>query len=69
MKKLLRLPTLLKGHTWAIFEALDEEYMGTYANLKEALLTKLCPDSDEDCISACEQLSQRRLHEERESVD
>ena len=68
-KQLLRLPTLLKGCAWAIFKALSEEHTGSYANLKEALLTKLCPDSDEDRISAHEQLSQRRLHEERESVD
>ena len=50
-KQLLRLPMLLKGHAWAIFEALGEEHMGSHTNLKEALLTKLCPDSDEDCIS------------------
>ena len=42
---------------------------GSYTNLKEVLLTKLCPDSDKDLISTHEQLSQRRLYEERESVN
>ena len=68
-KQLLHLPMLLKGHAWAIFEVLDEEHMGSYANLKRALLIKLCLDTDEDHIRAHEQLSQRRLHEERESMD
>ena len=68
-KQLLRLPTLLKGRAWAIFEVLDEEHTESYANLKRALLSKLCPDTDKDRIRAHEQLSQRRLHEERESVD
>ena len=53
-KQLLRQPTLLKGRAWAIFEVLDEEYTGSCANLKKALLGKLCLDTDEDRISARE---------------
>lgn len=68
-KQLLRLPTLLKGRAWAIFEALGGEDTETYANLKKALLGKLFPDTDEDRITARERLSQRRLHKDRESVD
>ena len=59
-KQLPCLPTLLKGHAWPIFEILGEEHMGTYANLKTALLSKLCLNIDEDRISTSEQLSQMR---------
>ena len=68
-KQLLHLPTLLKGHAWTIFEVLDEEHTGSYANLKRTLLNKLCPDTDKDRIRAHEQLSQRRLHNERETMN
>ena len=46
--RLARLPTLLRGRAWAIFEVLTEEQMDTYAHLKEALLARLSPDTDED---------------------
>ena len=39
VKRLQRLLMLLKGRTWAIFEALSEEQMETYTNLKTALLS------------------------------
>ena len=37
-KKLLRLPTLLRGRAWAVYDSLDEESTDTYAHLKSALL-------------------------------
>ena len=37
-KKLLRLPMLLKGHAWAIYDSLAEDNTDTYAHLKDALL-------------------------------
>ena len=68
-KRLASLPTLLKGRAWAIYEALKEEETDTYDHLKEALLTRLSPDTDEDRICAREQLSRRKLQGDRESVD
>ena len=40
-----------------------------YAHLKTALLKRLCPDTEEDRMSAREELARRRLREEQESVD
>lgn len=68
-KKLLRLPTLLRGRAWAIFDALPDADTGTYAHLKAALLSRLSPDTDEDRLSARDALARRRLREDRESVD
>ena len=67
--RLARLPTLLKGRAWAIYEVLTEEQTDTYALAKEALLAHLSPDTNEDRVCAREQLAQRKLHGDRESVD
>ena len=67
-KKRVRLPTLLRGRAWAIFDALSEEHTDTYANLKGAILERLSPDTDEDRLAARDELSKRRLREQ-ESVD
>ena len=37
-KKLLRVPTLLKGRAWAVFESLSDAETDTYEHLKTALL-------------------------------
>ena len=50
--RLARLPTLLKGRAWAIYEVLTEEQTDTYALAKEALLARLSLDTDEDRICA-----------------
>ena len=68
-KRLVSLPTLLKGRAWAIYEVLTEAQTDTYDHLKGALLSQLSPDTDEDRVCAREQLAQRKLHEDRESVD
>jgi len=68
-KQLLRLPTLLRGRSWAIYESLGEDDKETYKKLKKAILERLNPDSDEHRLAAQEQLSQRRLHEGTESID
>jgi len=68
-KQLLRLPTLLKGRAWAVYEALGNEETDSYAHLKAALLTKLSPDTDEHRLSARERLANRRLREGSESID
>ena len=68
-KKLLRLPTLLRGRAWAIYDSLGEADTDTYAHLKDALLRRLSPDTEEDRLAAREQLSQRKLREGRESID
>ena len=67
-KKLLRLPTLLRGRAWAIFDALSEDDTDTYENLKKAILERLSPDTDEDRLTARDELSKRRLRDQ-ESVD
>ena len=68
-KKLLRLPTLLKGRAWAIYDALGEGDTDTYDHLKDALLQRLSPDTEEDRLAARERLSRRKLQEGRESID
>jgi len=68
-KQLLRLPTLLRGRAWAVYEALAGDQTDTYAHLKAALLAKLSPDTDEHRLSAREQLAIRRLCEGSESID
>ena len=68
-RKLLRLPTLLRGRAWAIFDALSDEEKDTYTHLKEALLRSLNPDTEEDRLSAREELARRRFREGQESVD
>ena len=68
-KKLRRLPTLLRGRAWAIFDALPDDSTDTYEHLKAALLRGLSPDTEEDRRSAREELSRRKLRENQESVD
>ena len=46
-KKLLRLPTLLKGRSWAIYDSLRDEKTNTYDHLKAAILKRLCPDTED----------------------
>ena len=41
-KKLHHVPTLLQGHTWAVYDSLTDEEMDMYAYFKEALLQQLC---------------------------
>ena len=65
-KKLIRLPTLL---AWAILDSLPDASTGTYAHLKEVLLSRLRPDTEEDRQRACDELGQRKLHENQERVD
>ena len=67
-KKLLRLPTHLRGRAWAVFDALSEEQKKSYDSLKTAILERLSPDTDEDRLSARDALSRRRLRDQ-ESVD
>ena len=64
-KKLKRLPTLLKGRAWAIFDSLPD----TYVHLKEALLSRLSPNTEKDRQSARDELGRRKLRENQESID
>ena len=57
-KKLLRVPTLLKGRAWAIFDSLTEAETDSYDHLKSAMLAQLAPDSDEERMRARDELSQ-----------
>ena len=68
-KKLVRLPTLLRGRTWAIYESLGETDNASYEALKKAIISRLNPDTDEDRLAAREQLTHRRLREGIESLD
>ena len=67
-KKLLHLPTLIKGHSWAIYDSLQEGDLDTYEHLKDAILKCLCPYTEEDRVVPRKCLSQRHLCE-GESVD
>ena len=51
-KKLLRLPTLLKGRSWAVYDSLSDADTDTYEHLKVAILKRLCPDTEEDRLVA-----------------
>jgi len=51
-KKLLRVPTLLKGQAWAIINCLTEDENDIYDHLKTALLAQLAPDSGEERMRA-----------------
>lgn len=68
-KKLRRVPTLLQGRAWAVYDSLTDEETDTYAHLKEALLQQLCPDTDEERLIARDELSRRKLKEGQESID
>lgn len=68
-KKLKRLPTLLRGRAWAVFDALPDASIDTYEHLKEALLRSLSPDTEEDRQTAHDELGCRKLREGQESVD
>ena len=68
-KKLLRVPTLLKGRAWAVFESLSEAETDTYAHLKTALLARLSPDTAEERLVAREELHRKKFVEGRESID
>ena len=67
-KQLRRLPTLLRGRAWAIFDSLSDDQRDTYEKLKKALLERLDPDTDEDRLSARDKLARRQLRD-GESVD
>ena len=52
-KKLLRLPTLLTGHAWAVYNSLHEDGdTNMYEHLKATILQHLCPDTEEDRLVA-----------------
>ena len=56
-KQLLRLPTLLRGRSWAIYESLSDADKETYTKLKKAILDRLDPNTDEHWLAARDQLS------------
>ena len=68
-KKLARLPTLLRGCAWAIYESLGETDNASYDALKKAIISRLNPDTDEDHLAAREQLTHRCLQEGIGSLD
>ena len=68
-KKLKRVPTLLKGRAWAVYEALTDAETDTYDHLKTAIIGQLSPDTDEERLRARDELARRRLREGTESVD
>jgi len=61
---LLRLPMLLRDRAWAMFDSLTEEETNPYDHLKTAILSRMCPDTEEDKIVTRESPSQRQLHED-----
>ena len=69
VKQLLHLLTLLRGHSWAIYESLSDADKETYRKLKKAILERLHPDTEENCLAAWGQLSQMHFHKGSESID
>ena len=61
--RLLRLPTLLRGRSFAAFEmlTLPEDDLKDYEAVKEALKCKLDPDTDEQRRLARSRLLERKL--------
>ena len=55
-KKLKRLPMLLRGRAWEIFDTLPDTSTDTYKHLKAALLSKLSSNTEEDQQSTHESL-------------
>ena len=49
-KQLLRLPTLLRGQLWAIYESLGDDDKESYDKLKKTILDRLNPDSDNTAL-------------------
>ena len=68
-KKLQLLLTLLRGHTWAIYNSLPKDVMDTYDHPKTELLGCLSPDTKEDRLTAHKQLLRRKFRAEGESID
>jgi len=56
-KQLLRLPTLLRGRSWTIYELISDADKESYDALKKAILNRLDPDTDEHRLAAHDQLS------------
>ena len=65
----MRLPTLLRGRAWAIYESLGENDNESYNALKGTIISRLNPDTDEDRLAAREKLIRRRFREGGESID
>ena len=68
-KKLMQLPTLLRGRVWAIYELLGEADNESYNALKGAIISCLNPDTDQDYLAACKQLTCRHYLKGGESID
>ena len=51
-----------------MYDSLGEDQKDTYQHLKEAMLARLCPDTEEDRMVSLERLSKKQLRE-NESVD
>ena len=68
-KKLARLPTLLRGRVWAIYELLGEDDNESYNALKGTIINRPNPDTDKDHLAAREQLTRRHFWEGGESID
>ena len=59
----------LKGQSVGNFDSLPDTSTNTYARLKEALLNRLSPDTEEDRQSARYELGRRKLRESQESIN
>ena len=68
-KKLIQLPTLLRGRVWAIYQSLGEADIESYDTLKGIIISRLNPDTNEDHLAAREQLPRRHYREGGESID
>ena len=66
---LLRLPTVLKGRVWAVYDSLTEEKADSFEHMKAVLLKRLNLDTEEDRLTARDLLSQWKFRQDGESID
>ena len=59
-KQLLELLMLLEGSSWEIFDSLSDTETDMHDHLKAAILSRLCPDVEEDKIVVHDHLSPRK---------
>ena len=67
-KKIVRLPTLLKGWVRVIYKLSGETDNESYKALKGAINSRLNLDPNEDSLASREQLSRRHYQEGNESI-
>ena len=69
MKKLLGVPTVLKGRACAVSESLSDAQTDTYEHVKTALLARFSLHTAEVRLLIREELNRRKFVESRQSIE